>query len=96
MEQEKIRTSTLFVGLTRPPMVMGVTMEAVLINAFISSILFIGANQIAYLLVFVPIHLIEYLICMNEPRAFKLIVLKIKCILENKNRGFWKCNSYKA
>jgi type IV secretion system protein VirB3 len=94
MAQEQITKDMLFIGATRPPMVMGVTLEAFLLNGIMSSILFLGIGNPLYLLVCIPIHLLAYLICLNEPRRFKLIALKIKCMANNRNRIYWRCNSY--
>jgi type IV secretion system protein VirB3 len=89
-----ITRDVLFVGATRPPMIYGVTLEAFLFNGMISAIVFLGVGNPLYLFVGVPIHVIFYLICLNEPRAFKLLSLKIKCMANNRNRSFWKSNSY--
>lgn len=92
--EEAITKDILFVGATRPPMIFGVTLEAFLFNGMISAIVFLGMGNPLYLFVGVPVHIISYLICLNEPRAFKLLSLKIKCLAQNRNRAFWKSNSY--
>ncbi len=90
----EITRDVLFQGATRPPMVFGVTLEAFLVTGMISAIIFLGVGNPLYLFVAVPMHLIAYLICLNEPRAFKLLSLKLKCMANNRNRAFWKSNSY--
>jgi type IV secretion system protein VirB3 len=92
--EESITRDVLFVGATRPPMMFGVTVEAFLVNGMITAIIFLGVGNPLYLFAGIPIHLLSYLICLNEPRAFKLLGLKMKCMANNRNRNFWKSNSY--
>ncbi len=92
--QEEIVRDIVFVGATRPAMLFGVTLEAFLLNGLLTSIIFLATGNPLYLFGGLPVHLLCYLICLNEPRRFKLLFLKGKCIAENKNRMFWKCNSY--
>lgn len=62
-----LTTDTLFVGPTRPTMVGGVVFPAFIANAMVTSIVFLGANNLLYIGVCIPIHAICYLICANEP-----------------------------
>lgn len=89
-----LTTDTLFVGPTRPTMVWGVTLPVFIVNAMATGIVFLGANNVLYLAVCLPIHAVAYLICLNEPRAFELILLWSKTKGRNLNRRLWQSSSY--
>lgn len=89
-----LTTDTLFVGCTRPTLVWGVTYEAFLFNAAITSIAFLGAGNVLYFLIALPIHAVCYLICAGEPRQFELIALWSKTKGRNLNRRLWQSSSY--
>jgi len=70
-------------------MIMGVSYMYFVINAVISMITFINTQNFTILLVVAPtVHLIGFLICLKEPRAIELFIIKMskgyKCV----NRGF--------
>lgn len=93
-KQTPIDTDVLFVGATRPAMMFGVTLEAFILNGMGTSIIFLAIGNPLYLLGALPVHLLCYLICLNEPRKFKLLWLKFKCLADQRNHQLWKCNSY--
>lgn len=93
-QDERIIADPLFVGLTRPTLVFGVTYEAVLLNAMFTAIFFIYTKNPLHLLVAAPIHAVCYAICLNDPRAFELIFLWGKTKGQCVNRYFWKAASY--
>jgi type IV secretion system protein VirB3 len=85
----RLQSDPLFQGLTRPTMIMGVSYMYFVINAAISMILFINMQSFMVLFVAAPIvHTIGWIICLKEPRAIELFVVKLskgyKCI----NRGY--------
>lgn len=60
-------------------MIMGVSFLYFVINALITMIMFINTKNFIVLLMVGPIvHLVGYLICMKEPRAVELIILRGK------------------
>lgn len=78
----RLQSDPLFQGLTRPTMIFGVSYMYFVINAVISMITFINLQSFKILLVVAPtVHLIGYLICLKEPRAIELFILKV-------NKGF--------
>lgn len=87
----------LFIGLTRPTMVWGVTYSAMLVNVMVTIETFILTKNLVWLLAFVPLHGIFYLVCMYEPRFFDLLQLWCRLrlpALAGGNVRFWKANSY--
>ena len=92
-----ITADPLFVGMTRPSMVWGVTYSAMMFNIVVTIESFIVTKNLAWLLAFVPIHGVLYLVCLYEPRFFDLLQLWGRTRLPgalNGNLRFWRANSY--
>src|SRR5687768_11371376 len=85
----RLQSDPLFQGLTRPTMILGVSYMFFVINAAICLIFFINTQNFTILLIIAPaVHLIGYIICLKEPRAIEMFVMKMskgyRCI----NRGY--------
>ena len=92
----RLQSDPLFQGLTRPTMIMGVSYMFFTINAAISLITFINLQNFLVLIVLAPtVHLIGYLICMKEPRAIEMFIIKMNKGYKCLNRNFHgQTNSY--
>jgi len=92
-----IVADTLFVAMTRPSMVWGVTYSAMMFNIILTTESFIVTKNLAWLLAFMPIHGVLYLACLYEPRFFDLLQLwgrtRLPAMLGG-NLRFWRANSY--
>ncbi len=87
----------LFVGLTRPVMLLGVTYSALLVNVVLTMEAFIVTRNLVWLLAFVPIHGLFTLVCLYEPRFFDLLALWARTrgrALVAGNLGYWRASSY--
>jgi type IV secretion system protein VirB3 len=85
----RLQSDPLFQGLTRPTMIAGVSYMYFVINAVVCMICFINLQSFLIVIVVAPsVHLLGYLICLKEPRAIELFIIKMakgyKCI----NRGY--------
>jgi type IV secretion system protein VirB3 len=92
-----IAADPLFVGMTRPPMVWGVTYSAMMFNIVVTTESFIVTKSLAWLLAFAPLHALLLLVCLYEPRFFDLLQLwgrtRLPAMLGG-NLRFWRANSY--
>ena len=92
-----IVADTLFVGMTRPSMVWGVTYSAMMVNVVITTESFIVTKNLVWLLAFLPIHGVLYLVCLYEPRFFDLLQLwgrtRFPALVAG-NLRYWRANSY--
>ncbi|MES2661806.1 MAG: VirB3 family type IV secretion system protein [Pseudomonadota bacterium] len=70
-------TDPLFVGATRPSLVWGVTYEAIIFCICAVAVLFIGTGNPFLIVFYIPLHGACYLICLKDPRFFRLIGLWI-------------------
>ena len=74
-KNEGLISDPLFVGLTRPPMLWGVTYSAFLLNTIVTMQAFVWTHNLIYLLMFVPVHLVCFAICKKDPRTFDIFLL---------------------
>lgn len=85
----------LFLALTRPAMVGGVTYSFLVINLLATAILFVWTSSFGALLIGVPVHILGYVACLREPRRFDLWWVRLRYTLPTPTRFFWGGNSYR-
>jgi len=66
---------TLFVGVTRPALALGVPYAALLLNALVTLELFLVTRNLLWLSVCFPLHGLAWLACLAEPRFFELLAV---------------------
>lgn len=81
-------------ALTRPQMFAGVTYSYFIINAAVTTEVFLITKSFLALPVAVLIHMIGYLACLREPRVFDLWIMKVSKFPRVRNWRRWGCNSY--
>lgn len=82
-----MRNDTLFLGLTRQPMILGVTYMYVFLNLFLSLMLFVMTSDFRVALGSAVIHGLAYMICLREPLLIELFLMR--------QRKFSKCPNKK-
>ena len=85
----------VFVALTRPQMFAGVTYSYFVVNAVVSTELFLIFRSVWVLVVAVVIHLIGALLCLREPRFLDLWLTRASRCPRVRNHKIWGCNSYR-
>lgn len=83
-------------ALTRPQMFAGVTYNYFIINALVTTELFLITGSFLALGAAVIMHVIGYFACLREPRIFDLWITKVSRCPRVKNYSKWGCNSYAA
>ena len=93
---DKVVADPLFLGLTRPPMVFGVSYKLAALNMLSSLLTFITTGDFFYLLVLMPtLHGLFFLLCLKEPRAIELFITKnSKCSICKNRSNYNNNNSY--
>lgn len=82
----RLQSDPLFQGLARPVMIAGVSYMYFVLNALMTLIVFINTKDFIMLLFVGPaIHMVGYLVCMKEPRAVELMMLRGKYGFTNWN-----------
>lgn len=89
MSAGRLQSDPLFQGLTRPTMILGVSYMYFVVNAMVSMITFINSQNFTTILIIAPtVHLIGYIICLKEPRAIELLIIKLNKGFRCINRGY--------
>lgn len=83
-------------ALTRPQMFGGVTLNFFVINAAVTTEVFLITKSFWALPVALVVHAIGYMACLREPRAFDLWITKVSRCPRVPNWRHWGCNSYAA
>ncbi len=93
-EGGRLKLDPLFVGLTRPTLLFGVSQMFVILNAFSCMGYFVMTNDILALVALVIIHFIGYIICAKEPLFVELFMVKMQKCNKCVNKFYHGANSY--
>jgi type IV secretion system protein VirB3 len=85
---------TVFRALTRPQMFAGVTYSFFVLNAAVSTEIFLITRSFLALPAAALIHAVGYFACLREPRVFDLWLAKVSKAPRLRNWKRWGCNSY--
>jgi len=85
----------LFLGLTRPVMVFGVTYTFCVVNLLLVGLVFIWSGNLWMIALAAPIHLAGYVSCLRDPRRFDVWYVRLRYALPTQTRLFWGANSYR-
>jgi type IV secretion system protein VirB3 len=95
-DQDGSDPDTLAVALTRPTTKLGVPYSAIVINLLVCVEALSLTSNLLCLVMYVPLHGICYLITLNDPRAFELLLLwgrtKLATLLAS--RWYWSVSTY--
>jgi type IV secretion system protein VirB3 len=90
-----LQRTAVFRALTQPQMVGGVTYSYFIINAVITTEIFLITKSFWAFAAALALHAIGYLACLKEPRIFDLWIARARHCTRVKNWRFWRCNSYR-
>ena len=96
MSDEKggLEIDKLFKGLTRPPMLAGVSYSFVMLNFMMIVSVFVMTTKLWVFGLGGVFHGIGYLICRDEPLFLELIMLRLQKFNRCRNKLFHGGNSY--
>lgn len=97
-ETGTLTTDPLFLGLTRPPMIFGVSYMMVALNGLGSMIYMINTSDILGMAAMLfSLHGIGYVICFKEPLFIQLYLIRGQKCMKCKNRMYHgSTNSYEV
>jgi type IV secretion system protein VirB3 len=90
-----LNRTPLFRALTQPQMFGGVTYSYFIINAVVTTEVFLMTRSFWAVPAALLIHAIGYMASLKEPRIFDLWMMKASRCGRTKTHGLWKCNSYR-
>lgn len=87
---------SLFIGVTRPALALGVPYAALLMNCLVTMELFLTTRNLLCLLICLPLHGFAWLACLAEPRFFELLAVWGQVRARGGSRGTraWRARSY--
>lgn len=90
----KVRSDPLFVGLTRPTLILGVSLKYALLNLLTSAVSFIQTSDFRVILIALIIHAVGYYLYFKESRFLELYLIKLSKCNNCPNRIYYGANSY--
>ncbi len=90
----RLATDPLFVGLTRPSLIFGVSQMFFIFNSIGSMSYYVLANDFRAILLLVALHFVGYLVCAKEPLFIELFLLKLQKCNICRNKFYHGANSY--
>ena len=89
MSKDELEHDTLFLAVTRPAMVGGVTMEGMGINVMLSCVLCLLLGSIRYAAVGIVIHIVFKALLRHDHNAFRVILAWIDTHGRSRNTSYW-------
>jgi type IV secretion system protein VirB3 len=89
-----VSTDPLFVGLTRPTMIFGVSFKFFFLNFFMSVLTYINFPGLSVIGMAIGIHLFGYIICFKEPLFLELYIKRNAKCRKTMNKLYHGANSY--
>jgi type IV secretion system protein VirB3 len=92
---EMIERQRVFVAMTRPQMLAGVTYSYFVANGILAAELFLIFKSFWAIIGALVIHGAGVVACLREPRFFDLWLARVSRCPRVPNHGLWGCNSYR-
>jgi type IV secretion system protein VirB3 len=90
-----LASDPIFVALTRPQMIAGVTYGYAVFNLIVTIEAFLVTKSFWVLPLVIVIHLVGYLGCLRDPRFFDLWLTNVRTCPRVRNHRFWSANAYR-
>jgi type IV secretion system protein VirB3 len=90
-----LNRTPVFRALTQPQMFGGVTYSYFIINAVVTTEIFLMTRSFWAVPAALLIHGVGYMASLKEPRIFDLWIMKTSRCGRTKTHNVWKCNSYR-
>jgi type IV secretion system protein VirB3 len=89
-----LSSDPLFVGLTRPTLILGVSIYYAMLNMMVCVVWFINTSNIKIIPIAFAIHMVGYILCFKEPRFMELYINKLSRCNQCPNKSYYGANSY--
>ena len=94
LSDEKPVMTPLVIGLTRPPMMLGIPFNAFIIIIGVMLITFLISNSFWSVFIAPVAYLALFALCSRDVRILDLIQTAGRMTPRTRNKGFWGANSY--
>ena len=93
-EDGGLEIDPLFVGLTRPTLLFGVSQIFAVLNALICIGGYVMTNDLRWIPALIVFHVLGFLACSKEPLWLELFMIKMQKCNKCRNKFFHGANSY--
>lgn len=93
--RDGLRREPLFIPLTRPQMIWGVTYPFFVVNLVVSTEAYLLTKSFWVLALWLVFHAAGYAACLKEPRRFDLWIARLGRAQRVRNVSLWQSNSYR-
>jgi len=93
-ESGRIKVDPLFVGLTRPSLLFGVSQIFFILNTLACMSYYVLANDFKAIFLLFVNHMTAYLVCSKEPLFMELFMVKLQKCNQCNNKSYHGANSY--
>jgi type IV secretion system protein VirB3 len=93
-ETGRLKVDPLFVGLTRPTLLFGVSQMFVILNAFACIGYFVMSSDLNAIFAMFMIHVVGYILTSKEPLFVELYMIKMQKCNKCVNKFYHGANSY--
>ena len=83
-----LKTDALFLGLTRPALIAGVTFAYFAVEGLVAILIFIMTSNFKIFLVAVGTHIFGVMLCKKEPLAIDLLLAKYQKTPSTLNKSY--------
>ena len=94
LSDEKPVMTPLVIGLTRPPMMLGIPFNTFIIIIGVMLITFLISNSFWSVFIAPVAYLALFALCSRDVRILDLIQTAGRMTPRTRNKGFWGANSY--
>ena len=71
-----LKIDPLFVGLTRPTLILGVSIHFAMLNILVCTLAYIQTTNLKIIFLGALLHAVGYILCFKEPRFMELYMNK--------------------
>lgn len=89
-----LSVDSVFVGLTRPTLILGVSTSFAMLNMMIFVVIFIQTSSFKILPLAFAIHMVGYILCFKEPRFMEIYLNQSSKCKKCPNKSYYGANSY--
>ncbi len=90
----RLASDPIFVALTQPQMIAGVTYSYAVFNLIVTLELFLVTKSFLALIAAPVVHAVGYMACLREPRFFDIWITRASRCPRIRNFRFWRANAY--
>ncbi|RUR14038.1 VirB3 family type IV secretion system protein [Legionella septentrionalis] len=93
MNDSVLDVHLIYIALTRPATVGGVTFEYHMLNMMVSMCVFIGLSPL-YGLIFIPLHVFGWVVCRYDQHFFSICAKRLMHLPQMPNARLWGVRTY--